>query len=1499
MIFLMLLPSIAPANPELGCLPAEENAEIAWVFSGVAYPTLECAEEAMRAVPGNADMERKDEDILSEPNTTIRYHITPKPPSILAEWWMLAGNGYGYCQVGSPWDPYGFCGSESEAVDTYIALLENSNFCNVEITEPSNPYALHGLISPLEMVDNVFYFTVQHVRGGWIVELGSSSSPPACNPHPTLGASMSRRTQAKCPPFYTTTNNGQDWPHAFCINNRTATITTRIRQICAAGEGNPCSPTTGNKTITASDITTPALSFNRTYNSMANFSTPGMPTGWTHAYSDRLEGHFYGTYPTIYLIDGSGNLEQFKLVSANLYRSVNAPGDVLTVNGSVTLLRASGAAKGFDSGGRLIWTRSLGTDPSTENTLTYNAAGRLASISNPTGRSLSLAYSNVGKLASLTAPDGSVVEYTIDALNRLESVTYPGGASVNYIYASPTSNLITGIIDELNADYATYTYDDQSRATSSEHAGGAERVELVYLEEGKTRVTRSNGEVVDYLFDHSSTFFRLESVDGVEGSQSYVRDGQGRITAMTDRNGTVEEYEYSNTHRTAVVRAAGEQEESRAETDWHATFAVPTERRTYNAGNVLVAKSNWKQNTRGQVLTQTATDPSTLATRITTYTYCEPSDVALPNSTCPILGLIKSIDGPRTDIADLTTYAYYPATDESGCATTGPCHRKGDLWKVTNALGHVTETLRYDRAGRVRASKDPNGIVTEFTWHPRGWLTVRTVKGATAPADATTTYAYDAVGQVTRITQPDGDYLDYEYDAAHRLVAIEDALGNRIDYTLDAAGNRTAETTSDAAAVVKRQLTRVYDQLGRLDEQLDAQNRATAFEHDANGNQTAIVDALNVETRQEYDPLNRLKNTIQDYAGLDVETGYAYDALDRLVTVTDPKGLDTHYTYDGLGNLTQLDSPDTGITTYTYDAAGNRHTQTDARGITATHTYDALNRLTATTYPDSSLNVAYVYDSATSKGCGNRIGRLAASTDASGTTSYCYDQRGNVVSKKWIASGKTLTTEYAYTRGDRLQKITLPTGLALTYERNGLGQITSVKRTDPTPSQSIVAAATYLPFGPLQSLTFAGGATQTFEHDQNYWTDGVIGTALDLDFTLDATGNITAANDPAPASARLYSYDPLARLTDIETGSNTLIEAFTYDGTGNRLTRQTGGGTQTYGYPPDSHRLASIDAQLRSYDAMGSLTARGTDTFTYDDRQRLSAFGTTASYTYNARGERASKTVAGVTTQYVYDEAGHLIAELDPSTTPPTALRSYVWLDDRPVAVYAHTGAYAAQWLHIHTDHLGTPRAITRPAAANATIWRWDFNGSAFGDHAPHTDPDGDATHFTFNLRFPGQYFDAESGLHYNYFRDYSPPEGRYIESDPIGLVGGISTYSYVRGRPLLLTDPFGLADLRCGPGYRAVPNPNNPSSSSWLCLSDPESDPDERICVTGECASGILPNRKLTCQQSCNLWVGLICGPIATAANSDPIEAGMAYSGCRLAVLGGCEAHCSNQCEE
>lgn len=175
-------------------------------------------------------------------------------------------------------------------------------------------------------------------------------------------------------------------------------------------------------------------------------------------------------------------------------------------------------------------------------------------------------------------------------------------------------------------------------------------------------------------------------------------------------------------------------------------------------------------------------------------------------------------------------------------------------------------------------------------------------------------------------------------------------------------------------------------------------------------------------------------------------------------------------------------------------------------------------------------------------------------------------------------------------------------------------------------------------------------------------------------------------------------------------------------------------------------------------------------------------------YEYNALGQRTAKTVLGTTTRYAYDEQGHLLGEYTSAGSP---LREYVWLADTPVLLLVHAASppnSPPAVYFIHADQIDTPRIVQDNQYRNR--WAWDPDG--FGQLPPNDNPQGLGS-FTFNLRMPGQFFDAESGLFYNHFRDYDPQTGRYIESDPIGLAGGVNTYAYVGGDPLRYVDPRGL----------------------------------------------------------------------------------------------------------
>lgn len=184
------------------------------------------------------------------------------------------------------------------------------------------------------------------------------------------------------------------------------------------------------------------------------------------------------------------------------------------------------------------------------------------------------------------------------------------------------------------------------------------------------------------------------------------------------------------------------------------------------------------------------------AARITNYSY-------------NALGQRLTSDGPiiENGANEKTVYTYY--TDTTATHTTG------DSRTVKNAMGHLTEFLEYNKSGQITKIKNPNGQITLLTYDPRLRLKSHTLAAGTAAAQ-TTTYAYDGVGQLIKVTAPDASFVTYGYDAAHRLTDITDALGNTTHYSLDHAGNRIREEVRDSGGNLTRQVSRDFDALNRL-----------------------------------------------------------------------------------------------------------------------------------------------------------------------------------------------------------------------------------------------------------------------------------------------------------------------------------------------------------------------------------------------------------------------------------------------------------------------------------------------------------------------------------------------------------------------------------------------------------------------------------------------------------------------------------------------------------
>ena len=749
------------------------------------------------------------------------------------------------------------------------------------------------------------------------------------------------------------------------------------------------------------------------------------------------------------------------------------------------------------------------------------------------------------------------------------------------------------------------------------------------------------------------------------------------VTSSTDAEGTVTNYTYDDRGNIlTMTEAAGTAQERTTIYTYDATYNwVMTISRVSVAG-AAAALTTFTRDAAGNVLTRTETGGSVVQgalSAVTTYTYDG-------------LGRLTSIDGPRTDVSDVTTLEYYADDVSEGL-------NRGQLKKVTNALSQETLYGGYNGFGKPGTVTDVNSVAATLTYDGAGRLTHRTV------LSKTTIYEYDDAGRMTAIELPGGRRLEMTYTGAGLLSRVTDELGNYLAYTYDLSGRRIGEENHDPSNTLTRTLSYEYDARGRLDRILYPDTFDENLIYSDEGELTSYSDAGDRVTTYGYDALHRRTSALYPDTG---SVSYDYDLHDHVNGVTDPVSLATSHVYDDLGRLSRVVSPASGQTDYTYDPAGNVLTETDGANRVGTYTYDALNRVTGIAYTDTSQNIAYTYDQGT-----YGIGRLTGISDASGAVTYTYDGWGRLIQEDRTVLGVVYTTEYAYNDNHDLTVITYPSGRTVTYQYDAAGRAVSVETANGGSPVTLASSGTYQPFGPLSGLTLGNGVSMTRAFDQRY-------RLTSRDFA--GSNYLTVAmTERLP---QVYAYDDLNRVTSAQ---GTYGQAnYTYDTAGNRLTRTLGAESDVYTYDGVTGRLQSVTGSnpvSLTYDASGRTTGLGSLTLTYNDRGRLAQVsntqGTLGQYTYNALEQRIIKTAGGVTTVFLYDRQGRLISE---SSSTGTIQREYIYFNGEPLALVENGAIY-----YFANDHLGSGQALFDQYGE--TVWQAQYDPVWSSRGQPGFDP--------------------------------------------------------------------------------------------------------------------------------------------------------------------------------
>ncbi|NCE93694.1 RHS repeat-associated core domain-containing protein [Pseudomonas sp. L13] len=757
----------------------------------------------------------------------------------------------------------------------------------------------------------------------------------------------------------------------------------------------------------------------------------------------------------------------------------------------------------------------------------------------------------------------------------------------------------------------------------------------------------------------------------------------------------------------------------------------------------------------------------------------------------------------------------------------------------------ATHFKSYDDQGRLTVEQDPMGAVTAYQYDEAGRLValfprddeptsyehdngfVRVVRRG----EAVWKYERNEQGDVTRRTDPDGEVTDYSYNkhgqltgiwypdhSCHRLVwnergqLLEEQLpnGGIKRYRYDDLGRQVAREDEHGALIQYQ-----WDAAGRLLKLIQPGGGCREFSYNPYGKIIAERDELGHVTRYEYaDGLHLISRRL-NADGTQVK--YRYDNVRLLLTEIENEAGETYQLdYHPNGLIRQETGFDGQRTAYAYDLNGNLLEKTeygdDDSQLITRYERDHAGRLVRKTLPDNSI-IDYAYD---------RQGNLLSVEDGHWALAYEYDRQNRLTAEHqgWG------TLRYGYDACGQLKNLCLPDNNRVTFNHDKGGHLATVELNGEVLTSHLFNSG-------REHQRQQGQLLSHYHYDERHRLHAHAVTQqqnhlYQRQYDYDKAGNLTRLLDTRKGEHR-YHYDPLARLTRADH-SQDVQERFGHNPAGNLLMQDRPG--------PDivaANRLMIQGDRHYDYDAFGNLIrerrGKGQQLITeyrYDCQHRLISItkpnGQTASYRYDPFGRRISKTVDDKTTEFFW-QGDKLIVEHHAERH-----RSYLYESNsfRPLALLEGFGPKETKPYHYQLDHLGTPQELTSPKGDIV----WSAHYRAYGQIARL-----DVSKIDNPLRFQGQYFDAESGLHYNRHRYYNPDIGRYLTPDPVKLAGGINGYRYVPN-PTGWVDPLGLnrcpGTVGCEP-FLGAEDPSTPASSKKSEPNLPTPHNDEEYLFRGD----------------------------------------------------------------
>jgi RHS repeat-associated protein len=742
-------------------------------------------------------------------------------------------------------------------------------------------------------------------------------------------------------------------------------------------------------------------------------------------------------------------------------------------------------------------------------------------------------------------------------------------------------------------------------------------------------------------------------------------------------------------------------------------------------------------------------------------------------------------DGRLTSVSDpaggVTKHTYQKSRTSAFVRTR--------MLTITDPRGTKYLTNAYDGIGRVTQQTLANGATYRFTYganqtdvtDPRG-----IVRRITFNSDGYALTDTRAVGT------PEQQTTAYERQVgSNLLLAVTDALGRRTAYGYDALGNVTSVTRlAGTPGVVTTTLTYqpAFSQVASITDPL---GHTTTFGYDAQGNLTIVTDPLGHSTTVTHDPAGQplsVRDPLGNTTRFEYELGDLVTVIDplgqrstrftdgagRLVSLTDSLGRHRRYDYDALDRLTRVTDALGGKTTFGYDPNGNLLSVTDARGGITRYAYDNRDRLA--TRKDPLLRTeTYQYDS---------TGNPTGFTDRKGqATTFGYDSLSRKIFEGFGTTVQGKTTSYqstithTYDAAGRLTRSVDSLSGTVTRIYDNLDRLTQEGSQMGTVSYSYDAA------GRRTGMSVTGQPMSSYSYDDADRLTQIVRGAAVVGFAYDNANRRSALTLPNGVVTE-YAYDAASRMTELTYRNGPAILGaltYTYDAAGNRT--RIGGAWARTGLPAPvasatydaGNRQISFAGQTLAYDLNGNLVSDGTTTYTWDARNRLSSLndpGMNATFVYDPMGRRQRKTVAGTSTEFLHD--GYNVAQ-EASGTEIASLLGGLEIDEHFMRM---EGSDAHVLL---SDALGSIAAAVDETGAV----RAEYTYEPFG--ATTAAGSSDST-----FQYAGRENDG-TGLYYYRARYYSPRFHRFIQEDPIGLLGGVNPYVYAENAPIAFRDPLGL----------------------------------------------------------------------------------------------------------